>query len=106
MNGLQKIFGLHMLLVLPGFSSNISECMLIFHRFNPYSKSVFLYFQLLGYIGHTSPECILEPGLPLNIEAPIPEGLSESAEADVTDMVVEQRKEELEFYQQQLHDQR
>ncbi|XP_071163709.1 ral GTPase-activating protein subunit alpha-1-like isoform X36 [Mytilus edulis] len=61
---------------------------------------------LLGYIGYTSPECILEPGLPLNVEAPIPEGLSEDAENVVTDMVIDQKDGELDYYQKHKNSQR
>ncbi|XP_071163711.1 ral GTPase-activating protein subunit alpha-1-like isoform X38 [Mytilus edulis] len=60
---------------------------------------------LLGYIGYTSPECILEPGLPLNVEAPIPEGLSEDAENVVTDMVIDQKDGELDYYQKHKNSQ-
>lgn len=62
--------------------------------------------QLLGYIGHTSPECLLIPGMPLNIEAPIPEDLNESAETMMKDMVLHQKEAELEYYNKHKNDAR
>lgn len=44
--------------------------------------------------------------MPLNIEAPIPEGLSEEAESVVTDMVIEQKEGEIEYYQKHKNNQR
>lgn len=59
---------------------------------------------LLGYIGHTSPECLLIPGVPLNLEAPIPEDLNEHAETMMKDMVLHQKEAELEYYNKHKND--
>ncbi|KAK6182371.1 hypothetical protein SNE40_010078 [Patella caerulea] len=53
---------------------------------------------LLCYIGHTSPECLLRLGKPLNINPPIPEDLCDQAEGMMTSMVLDQRQAELEYY--------
>ena len=65
-----------------------------------------LFIQLLGYIGHTSPECHLIPGVPLNLEAPIPEDLNEHAESMMKDMVLHQKEAELEYYNKHKNDAR
>ncbi|XP_052770134.1 ral GTPase-activating protein subunit alpha-2-like isoform X3 [Mya arenaria] len=61
-------------------------------------------FDLLGYIGHTSPECLLIPGVPLNIEAPIPEDLNEHAEILMRGMVLEQQEAELDYFNKHKND--
>ncbi|KAK3092349.1 hypothetical protein FSP39_001673 [Pinctada imbricata] len=58
---------------------------------------------LLQFIGNSSPECLLIPGEPLNIEAPIPEGLSSLTEGALEEMVVEQKGAELEYYNSHKH---
>ncbi|XP_035826426.1 ral GTPase-activating protein subunit alpha-1 [Aplysia californica] len=49
---------------------------------------------MLAYIGDTSPECLLRPGMPLNIAARVPEDLTEQAESAVNRMVGEQTEAE------------
>ncbi|KAL4238881.1 Ral GTPase-activating protein subunit alpha-2 [Mactra antiquata] len=61
-------------------------------------------FDLLGYVGSTSPECLLIPGVPLNIEGPIPEDLNESAETMMKDMVLCQKNAELEYFNKHKND--
>ncbi|XP_067682813.1 ral GTPase-activating protein subunit alpha-1-like isoform X5 [Haliotis asinina] len=61
---------------------------------------------LLRYIGHTSPECLLRLGNALNISAPIPEDLGEQAETMMTDMVLQQKIAELEYYNKHKSDMR
>jgi hypothetical protein len=63
-----------------------------------------LYFQLLGYIGNTSPECLLQPGVPVNIEGPIPEDLNENAESMMKNMVLNQKEAELEYFNRHKND--
>ena len=62
--------------------------------------------QLLGYVGQSSPECLLIPGVPLNIEGPIPEDLNEGAEIMMKDMVLHQKEAELEYYSKHKNDAR
>ncbi|XP_033736327.1 ral GTPase-activating protein subunit alpha-1-like isoform X2 [Pecten maximus] len=59
---------------------------------------------MLRYIGCASPECLLIPGVSLNLEAPAPEGFSEDAEANMTHMVIKQKEAELNFYNQHKRD--
>ena len=61
---------------------------------------------MLQYIGHTSPECYLMPGEPLNIQAPIPVGLSSLTEDALNEMVIEQKGEELAYYGRQKNKKR
>lgn len=61
---------------------------------------------MLRYIGFTSPECLLTPGVPLNLEAPVPSGFSEDAEAAMTQMVIQQKEAELNFYNEHKRDTR
>ncbi|KAH9496143.1 Ral GTPase-activating protein subunit alpha-1 [Bulinus truncatus] len=51
---------------------------------------------MLAHIGLTSPECLLRPGQPLNIAARLPEELTESAEANLTKLIHQQTRIELE----------
>ncbi|XP_036363522.1 ral GTPase-activating protein subunit alpha-1 isoform X5 [Octopus sinensis] len=62
--------------------------------------------QLLRYIGYASPECLLMPGVPLNIAAPIPEKLSTQAEEMMTNLVLQQKEAELDYYYQHKSDPR
>ncbi|KAL5008782.1 hypothetical protein ScPMuIL_014363 [Solemya velum] len=59
---------------------------------------------MLRYVGQTSPECVLISGVPLNLEAPIPEDLCESAESTVRQMVIQQKEAELDYYSQHKSD--
>ncbi|XP_053376419.1 ral GTPase-activating protein subunit alpha-2-like isoform X3 [Mercenaria mercenaria] len=61
-------------------------------------------FDLLGYIGNTSPECLLQPGVPVNIEGPIPEDLNENAESVMKEMVLNQKEAELEYFNKHKND--
>ncbi|KAL3872620.1 hypothetical protein ACJMK2_035835 [Sinanodonta woodiana] len=61
-------------------------------------------FDLLGYVGQTSPECLLIPGVPLNIEAPVPEDLNETVESQMQNMVLLQKEAELEYYKKHKAD--
>ena len=61
---------------------------------------------MLRYIGHASPECLLTLGSPLNIEAPVPEGVLEDSEDVLTTMVVQQQEVELDYYGQHKRDTR
>lgn len=63
-------------------------------------------FQLLGYVGQTSPECLLIPGVPLNIEGPIPEDLNEGAESMMQRLVLEQKHAELDYFNKHKSDAR
>ena len=62
--------------------------------------------QMLRYIGHTSPECHLIPGEPLNLEAATPEGFSSESEEAIKRMVVHQKDNELQHYSKHKADQR
>ncbi|GAB1601381.1 ral GTPase-activating protein subunit alpha-1-like isoform X7 [Argonauta hians] len=62
--------------------------------------------KLLQYIGFASPECLLMPGVPLNIAAPIPERLSSQAEEMMTELVLQQKDAELDYYYQHKADAR
>ncbi|XP_062620262.1 ral GTPase-activating protein subunit alpha-1-like [Saccostrea cucullata] len=53
---------------------------------------------MLRYIGHTSPECHLIPGEPLNLEASTPEGFSSESEEAIKRMVLHQKNNELQYY--------
>jgi hypothetical protein len=53
---------------------------------------------VLRYVGETSPECLLQLGSPLNIEASLPEALSAASESDLTTMVRQQMEMELHYY--------
>ncbi|XP_056021439.1 ral GTPase-activating protein subunit alpha-1-like isoform X5 [Ostrea edulis] len=59
---------------------------------------------MLRYIGHTSPECHLIPGEPLNLEAATPEGFSMESEEAIKRMVVHQKENELNYYAQHKAD--
>ncbi|XP_052275567.1 ral GTPase-activating protein subunit alpha-2-like isoform X4 [Dreissena polymorpha] len=61
-------------------------------------------FDLLGYVGHTSPECQLYPGIPLNIESPIPEDLNEHAETLMKDMLLQQKNAETQYFNKHKND--
>ena len=61
---------------------------------------------MLRYIGHTSPECHLIPGEPLNLEAATPEGFSSESEEAIKRMVVHQKDNELQHYSKHKADQR
>jgi len=61
---------------------------------------------LLTYIGHTSPECLLIPGVPLNIEGPIPEDLNKHAENLMRGMVLEQKEAETLYFNKHKNDAR
>jgi hypothetical protein len=54
--------------------------------------------QVLRYVGETSPECLLQLGSTLNIEAALPEALSAASESDLTTMVRQQTEMELHYY--------
>ncbi|XP_022332235.2 ral GTPase-activating protein subunit alpha-1-like isoform X3 [Crassostrea virginica] len=60
---------------------------------------------MLRYIGHTSPECHLIPGEPLNLEAATPEGFSSESEEAIKRMVVHQKDNELQHYSKHKADQ-
>lgn len=69
-------------------------------------RSLFIMWQILCYIGETSPECLLQMGQPLNIPAVLPESLSAPTESDVTYMVKIQKDAEQTFYNKHKADQR
>uniref|UniRef100_A0A8W8IDE3 Rap-GAP domain-containing protein n=1 Tax=Magallana gigas TaxID=29159 RepID=A0A8W8IDE3_MAGGI len=60
---------------------------------------------MLRYIGHTSPECHLIPGEPLNLEAGTPEGFSTESEEAIKGMVIHQKVNELQYYSKHKMDQ-
>ncbi|XP_041353753.1 ral GTPase-activating protein subunit alpha-1-like isoform X2 [Gigantopelta aegis] len=53
---------------------------------------------LLRYIAHTSPECVLSVGSPLNIPAQLPEKMCVNAESVMTEMVTQQKVAEIDYY--------
>ncbi|KAJ8308029.1 hypothetical protein KUTeg_012903 [Tegillarca granosa] len=59
---------------------------------------------MLKYIGATSPECLLIPGVQLNVEAPVPEGLSEHCEGTMTESVLQQKQAEINYYNKHKSD--
>lgn len=61
---------------------------------------------MLKYIGSTSPECLLIPGVQLNVEAPVPEGLSEHCEGTMTESVIHQKQAEINYYNKHKSDAR
>ncbi|CAH1791020.1 unnamed protein product [Owenia fusiformis] len=53
---------------------------------------------LLQYIGHTSPECLLHPGEPLNIPPAAPSSLNCHLESKMVSTVLTQRDEEMDYF--------
>lgn len=55
--------------------------------------------QMLAYIGHTSPECLLRPGRPLNIAAHLPDDIAETAETNLSQLIQQQNHIEADYCQ-------
>ncbi|ELU01115.1 hypothetical protein CAPTEDRAFT_167900, partial [Capitella teleta] len=53
---------------------------------------------MLQYIGHTSPECLLKPGEPLNIPAKAPDDLPDTTQTVAMEMLCLQKDDELQYY--------
>ena len=77
-----------------------------------FSKFLFLQvvvvpsFQLLEYIGQTSPECLLRPGEQLNVPDRPPEELTVTTETATCSVVLKQKERERDYYERHKNDSR
>ena len=61
---------------------------------------------MLQYIGHTSPECLLRPGDPLNVPAPPPDDLPHTTQTVAMEMLCQQKVDELGYFSVHMGDSR
>lgn len=57
------------------------------------------YFQLLQFVGHTSPECISNPGQALNSAPKMPNEEGREREMDIMNLILNQRNQEQTQYE-------
>lgn len=62
--------------------------------------------QLLRYIGHSSPECLLFPDQQLNFPAPVPDSIDVRLQSSVVTSVLKQHNEEENYVHEIAHDAR
>lgn len=62
--------------------------------------------QLLRYIGHSSPECLIYPDQQLNVPAPVPNVLSANIQCSAVTSVLKQHNEEENYIHEISHDSR
>ncbi|XP_071963778.1 ral GTPase-activating protein subunit alpha-2-like [Antedon mediterranea] len=62
--------------------------------------------ELLQYLGYTSSECLLRPGIPLNLPSPGPEQMPVDLESLTTESLLLESSQEQEYYKQHKTDNR
>ena len=62
--------------------------------------------QVLEYIGHTSPECLLHPGEPLNVPDRPPKEVTYMTESSTCNMVLKQKEGEIDYFDRHKNDSR
>ena len=98
---------------LPLYTRSVAAYSLIIYEQTKYNSDIqtkqnvdicpILSCQLLEYVGHTSPECLLRLGKPLNLPFPIPEEVPQSTEQSSIDFLMMESKDESEHHQVHQH---
>ena len=67
---------------------------------------LFVLFQMLYYIGNTSPECLVFPDQALNLPAPVPEQITTDIQSTVVTSVLKQHNKEQNYVHEIRDDER